>query len=254
VTHPHALLVTRPAPQAAELSLALRHHRIEPVEVPAVAIDTTATAAALDELLATLGRVDWLVLTSANGARALVARMRATQRRLPDGVRVAAVGPATAGVLLAAGLRVDHVPDRYLTVAIADGLGDVRGRRVVLARADAATPDLHDALVRRGAKVAEIVAYRTVEGPPESVAPLRAALGRTLAGASFTSGSTVRGLVGLAGARDRQRVRELPAFCIGPVTAAAAERAGFHVAAVADEHTAAGLAGVISTHFAMEAR
>ena len=249
-----SLLVTRPAPQAAELSDALRHHGIEPVEVPAVAIDTTATAGALDELLATLGGVDWLVLTSANGAQALVARMRALDRSLQDGVRVAAVGPATAGVLRAAGLHVDHVPDRYLTVAIADGLGDVRGRRVVLARADAATPDLHDALVQRGAEVAEVVAYRTVEGPPDSVARLRAALGRRLAGATFTSGSTVRGLVRLAGPHARHRLRELPAFCIGPVTAAAAEHAGFRVAAVADEHTAAGLAGVSSTHFAMEAR
>jgi uroporphyrinogen-III synthase len=240
-----ALIVTRPAPQAGELSDTLRRRGIEPFEVPAVAIDMTSTAGALDRMLEVLADVDWLVLTSANGAHALVGRMRASGRGLTAGVRVAAVGPATAAVLRDAGIDVDHVPDRYLTVAVAGGLGELRGRRVVLARADAATPDLRDALVARGATVTEVVAYRTIEGPRESIGRLRTALGRHLAGIAFTSGSTVRGLVRLAGTHDRRRLHQLPAFCIGPVTAVAADGAGFRVLAVASEHTAAGLADAI---------
>ena len=243
------MLVTRPAAQAADLVGQLHSRDIRSVVVPTVAIDRVSTAADLDRMLSTLAGADWLVLTSANGAEALSARMEATGQRVPDGTRVAAVGPATADALRTAGVRVDHVPGDYLTVEIASGLGDVRGRRVVLARADAATPELHDALLAGGALVEEVVAYRTIEGPASSRDALRIALHGDVGGITFTSSSTVRGLLRLASPVDRGRARSLPAFCIGPVTAETARRSGFHVAAVAAEHTAAGLATTIAHHF-----
>ena len=248
------ILVTRPAGQAHQLRHLLIERNMTPTLVPTVAIDLDSTATDLDAMLIGLDGADWLVLTSANGADALAARISANGDRLPETIRVAAVGPATAERLLAAGIRVDHVPDEYLTVEIARGLGDVEGRRVVLARADAATPDLREALVTRGAIVEEVVAYRTVEGPGSSRDPLRAALQQDLDGIAFTSGSTVRGLARLASPIDRGRARTLPAFCIGPVTAAEARNAGFHIAAVASEHTAVGLADAIAIHFARENR
>lgn len=243
------VLVTRPAVQAADLVTELRRRGVGSVAVPTVAIDRSSAAADLDRMLATMDGADWLVLTSANGAQALAWRIAVTGRSVPAGTRVAAVGPATADALRAASLRVDHVPSEYLTVEIASGLGDVGGRRVVLARADAATPELRDALLARGALVEEVIAYRTLEGPASSRDSLRAAIHDDVDGITFTSSSTVRGLLRLASAVDRSRVRALPAFCIGPITAATARRAGFHVAVVAAEHTAAGLATAIADHF-----
>ena len=244
------ILVTRPAAQSAELCTLLAERGLEAIAAPTVAIDTASSAADLDAMLARLAGAAWLVLTSANGAAALVARLGATGRHLSDTIRVAAVGPATADALEAAGIRVDHVPAAFLTTAIADGLGDLVGRRVVLARADAATAGLHDALVARGALVEEVVAYRTIEGPGASRYGLRDTLATDLAGIAFTSGSTVRGLLHLAPNVDRA----IPAHCIGPVTAAEARRAGFEVATVADEHTTAGLADAIATHLLERAR
>ncbi|HUF06817.1 MAG TPA: uroporphyrinogen-III synthase [Candidatus Binatia bacterium] len=248
------ILVTRPLGQAAELAELLAERGLVPVIVPTVEIDAESAAEDLDAALASLEGADWLILTSANGVEALVARLAACGHALPDTLRVAAVGPATASALRAAGLRVDHVPDEYLTVAIAGGLGEVRGRRVVLARADAATPDLRDALVERGADVEEVVAYRTVEGPASSRDRLHAALHADLAGTAFTSSSTVRGLLRLASTVDRQRARAVPAFCIGPVTAETARHFGFDLAAVAAEHTASGMADTIAAHFAQAPR
>jgi uroporphyrinogen-III synthase len=245
----HRILVTRPAEQAPELCAALRERGLDPVAVPTVAIDRAAAAPELDAMLAGLDGADWLVLTSANGAAALTERLAAGGRSVPDHTRLAAVGPATAGILERAGLRVEHVPARYLTVAIAEGLGDVAGRRVVLARTDAASPDLRDTLVDAGAEVEEVIAYRTVEGPPRSRDPLHVALHQDLAGLAFTSGSTVRGLMRLASPTDRQRARAIPAFCIGPVTAEAARRLGFDVEAVAGTHTIEGLADAVASHF-----
>lgn len=246
------VLVTRPAGQAEELVHLLSERGVAATSVPTVAIDTDSSADHLDAMLRGLDGTEWLVLTSANGADALTGRLAATRHRLPDTTRVAAVGPATEAALRHAGIRVDHVPSEYLTVAIADGLGEVAGRRVVLARADAATPNLREALLARGARVDEVVAYRTVEGPSANRDALQAALRSDLDAIAFTSGSTVRGLTRLAGGMHQSRARALPAFCIGPVTANEARQSGFHVAGVAASHTAAGLADLIATTFARE--
>jgi len=240
------ILVTRPASQAAELLERLAEFGIEGVSVPTVAI----LPAAEDRLRGSLASLDsaaWLVVTSANGAAAVGAAL-GTAASLPAGLRVAAIGSPTAEVLRNRGVRVDYTPGEYLTVAIADGLGDVRGRRVLLARSDAATPQLRDALLRRGAQVEEVVAYRTVEGPVESRDPLRRVLEGHLDGIGFTSGSTVRGLLALLPRMLQRRATSISAYCIGPVTAEVAGQAGFRVAAVAAEHTARGLAAAIAGH------
>ena len=245
------LLVTRPASQASELVSLLAERGIGAVSVPTVGI-APASDGALDGAIRSLDGAAWLVITSVNGAAALLERLAALDLTLPRGLRLAAVGPATAQALRHGGLRVDHVPSRYRTVAIAEGLGDVAGQRVVLARADGATPDLRDALRQRGALVEEVVAYRTVEGPAESRDRIRLALARPLDGVIFTSGSTVRGLRALVSPSDALRATALPAYCIGPVTATVARRAGFAVPVVAATHTIGALADAIQAHLGKE--
>jgi uroporphyrinogen-III synthase len=247
------LLVTRPAAQAGELVALLANRGIGALSVPTVEIVAAPRGGRLDQVLLALDGAAWLVVTSVNGAAAVADRMTALGISLPAGVRVAAVGAATAAALEAHGMRVDHVPSVFRTVAIADGLGEVAGRRVVLARGDAATPDLRDALVRRGAAVEEVVAYCTVEGPAASRDRVRQALALPLHGVTFTSGSTVRGLRALLSAADALRATALPAYCIGPVTADVARRAGFSVPVVAEPHTAAALGAAIHRHLAGEA-
>ncbi len=241
------LLVTRPPARAMALATALRDAGFEPVRVPTVAIEPPADRS-LEAALEHLDDFDWLIVTSANGVPPLAGRVPANTR-----IHVAAVGPATADALRQAGIRVDHIPDDYLTVAIADGLGNIDGRRILLARADAATPQLRDSLVQRGAEVSEAIAYRTLEGPPSSREPLRRALETGLDGIVFSSGSTVRGLLALLEPAKQERARSIPALCIGPVTAAQAAASGFGAAVVATDHTGIGLTRAIADHFATEA-
>ena len=245
------LLVTRPIGQAPELIAALAAIGIDCTPIPTVAIEE-APVVELDRAIENLHHAGWLVVTSANGAEALRRRLTARAAPLPAALRVAAVGPETAAALNRGGIRVDHVPTQFLTSAIATGLGDVTGRLVLLARSDAATPELADDLRRRGARVEEIVAYRTLEGPWESRDPLHRALSEHLDGITFTSGSTVRGLLALTSAEDAARARLLPAYCIGPVTAAVAREAGFSVPVVAATHTAKALAAAIHDYLVME--
>jgi len=95
-------------------------------------------------------------------------------------------------------------------------------------RASLADPDLPATLRKRGAEVAEVTAYLTIEGPDESRDELRRALSEPgLAAVIFASGSAVRGFVKLGG------TTELPAITIGPRTSAVARVTGFSVAAEA---------------------
>ena len=146
-----------------------------------------------------------------------------------------------AAALSERGVTVSALPEVSLGAKIAEaiaGAGPLAGVRVLLARADAAAPDLPLRLRAGGAQVDELDVYRTVEGPESSRAPLDLALADPeLTAVVFASGSAVRGLRRLA-ARD---VRWLPAVTIGPATSEAARREGFRIAAEAVRPSVEGL-------------
>lgn len=238
-----SILVTRPRAQSRLLCDRLRALGARVAAVPTIDILPPAAGGPLDRALGRLCAYDWVILTSPNGARACLARAAALGVDLAAGPRPrwAAVGPATEAVLRRAGIRVDAMPSRYLTDAIPAALPDLRGRRILLPRTDAASPALADALRARGAAVEVVTAYRTAIGPRRMGPRIRRLLARRGVDAVvFTSASTVRGLVRLAGGA-RSHLERLTIACIGPVTAAAVRAAGLRPGAVAREHTIDGL-------------
>jgi len=233
------VLVTRAPDQAAELSDRLRAMGMEPVLYPTIRIappeDPRELDAALDMLYAR--GYDWLVLTSVNGVRFVWERLHALALGpFPAGVKVAVIGPATAEALRKQGVEPDLVPETYVAEGLAEAMGVVRGRHILLARADRARPTLRDMLRRRGAYVDEVVAYRTLVAPPQTSPP-------EVDVVTFTSPSTVRGFAeALQGSPLPSNVKVV---CIGPVTAQAAREAGFPVHAVATTYTIPGLVAAI---------
>lgn len=236
------VLVTRPRDQAEELVGLLEARGAEAIVAPTIEVVPVRSRRldrALEELLA--GGFSWVVLTSRNGVEALDARLRERGARLAEArARVAAVGEGTADALRERGVRPALVPRTFTTEALARAFPRGEGR-VLLARADVAPPGLEEAIAAKGWTPVRVDAYRTRFPrtlPAEARAALRA--GRVDA-VTFTSASTVRGLVRLLGAtRGNPRV-----VCIGPVTARAAREAGFTVHAVARPHTLEGLAAAV---------
>ncbi len=229
------VLITRAVEQAEELAERVRALGMEPVLYPTIRIAPPEDVAALDAALIRLGagEYDWLVLTSVNGVRFVWERLGAIGvGGIPEGVRVAVIGPATAQALLQRGVRPALVPDEYVAEGLARALGDVRGQRFLLARADRARPTLREMLEAQGARVDEVVAYRTVIAPP-AVPPPEVDI------ITFTSPSTVQGFVAAWG--DRPLPEHVRVVCIGPITARAAHSAGLPVNAVAEEYTINGL-------------
>jgi uroporphyrinogen III methyltransferase/synthase len=240
------VLVTRARSQASALSQRLRELGAEPVELPAIAIVPPSDWSKLDQALDKLSSYDWVIFTSANGVQTVAERLRALggDLGLLDGPRVAAIGPATAQALQDHGLRVDFVPPVYVAEEIAAGIGDVRGQRVLLPRADKARPALAQDLRRKGALVDEVVAYRTT---PSISGDLRAILGNgKIDIVTFTSSSTVKNLAAALGKGSAgEALNGMLVACIGPVTARTAQELGIHVDVVAPEHTIRGLVDAI---------
>lgn len=238
-----SVVVTRPRGQGGGLVRELEALGARAAEVPLLEVLPPASWRPLDAALRRLSSFDWVLFTSANAARAVLSRLEALG--LPaaalGGQAVAAVGPATAGVLKHAGVPPRFVPTRYLTLAIVGGLGELEGRRVLLPRAQAAPPELEVALQARGAEVERVAAYRLRPLPGAGRRLLDHLHGGPTA-VTLTSASTVRALVAaLEEAGGRERLQELVLACIGPVTARAARELGLEPQVVAREHTVQGL-------------
>jgi uroporphyrinogen-III synthase len=238
------IVVTRPEDQAGELCDGLRARGAEPVFFPVIAIAAPQPGGPLDQAIAHLPDYDWAIFTSVNGVEHFWARL-AEAARLADGelpsaplsrAKIAAIGPKTAEALRARGVKVGLVPGEYRAEAILDEIGDVRGERVLLPRADIARPELADGLRARGARVDEVPAYHTVPGnpPPAAFEALRAGVDVV----TFTSSSTVRHFVALTHPLD---YGDPLIACIGPVTADTARELGLRVDVVAEEYTVEGL-------------
>ena len=228
-----AILVTRPGGESDPLVHALRRRGYR---VHAVA---TVQTEPMDFNAGSLASCDWIVLTSVRGVKALA--------ELPPGPRFAAVGSETARALQARGITPSHLPGRADGADLGDTLPDVKGKRIALVRASAASTDLPDRLRRRGATVEEVTAYRTVEGPAASAEKLRDALADPeLAAVIFASGSAVRGFLDLGGSA------RLPAITIGPRTTNSARELGFVVMAEADAQSVSGLADAVARALPME--
>lgn len=243
------VLITRPKDQSAEFAAALQAAGAEPVLFPVIEIAPLRDPTFLDRALRKLPCYDWLILTSVNGVEAVWARLAAQVGpellagwQMPPGLQVAAIGPQTAAVLQARGVRPDFVPEEYVAEALLPGLGDLRSRWALLPRADLARPALADAIRQAGGVAHEVTAYHTLPAKPDAKA--LKALRRGVDIVTFTSSSTVRNFVALVSAAglDPLALPGRPRIaCIGPITAATAAECGFPVTLVAAEYTTAGL-------------
>ncbi len=215
------VLVTRASHQAGQLSEGLRELGAEVVEVPVIEIRPPASLESLDAALRRFAEYNWLVLTSANAARAIAERAAQLGIELdqPASMSVAAVGQSTAVAAVAAGFQVTFVPEFYVAESLLEGMKDqVMGKKVLLARASVARDVIPDSLQTAGAEVDVVEAYQNVL-PEAAPGLLRQALENKVDAATFTSSSSVTHLEEAA----RHAWVEWPlegvrAVSIGPIT------------------------------------
>lgn len=240
--HGRKIVVTRPRAQAKALAERLATLGATPILFPTIRIVPVADTKRLDEAILSLARYDWVVFTSVNGVSIFWERMAALTKDsdLFDGTHLAAIGPATGEALSEKGVKPDFIPEEFVAEQIAEGLGDVAGRTILLPRAEQARATLADMLRADGAEVDEIATYRTLPAVPEikGVSPLEGADAIT-----FTSSSTVRNFATLVGGPDEARriAAACSIVCIGPITAGTVREMGMRADVVAETYTMDGL-------------
>lgn len=235
------VLVPRTKEQAASLSDQLRSYGAVPHEVPTIAVEPPRTPQQMKRAVKGLvtGRYEWIAFTSVNAVKAVREKFEeyGLDARAFAGIKVAAVGEQTARALIDFGVKPDLVPSGEQSAAglledwppydpVFDPID-----RVFLPRADIATETLVAGLIELGWEVDDVTAYRTVRASPPPSETREAIKGGGFDAVLFTSSSTVRNLVGIAGKPHNVTV----IACIGPATAKTAEEHGLRVDVLSPE-------------------
>ncbi len=246
------VLVPRTKEQAAALSEQIRSYGAVPAEVPTIAVEPPRTPQQMERAIKGLvtGRYEWIAFTSTNAVKAVRERFEeyGLDARAFAGIKVAAVGEQTAKALTDFGVKPDLVPSGEQSAAglledwppydpVFDPI-----ERVFLPRADIATETLVAGLVELGWEVDDVTAYRTVRAAPPPAEIREAIKGGGFDAVLFTSSSTVRNLVGIAGKPHATTV----IACIGPATAKTAEEHGLRVDVLSPEPSAHALAEALA--------
>lgn len=240
------ILVTRARHQAGQLSAQLAELGAEVIEIPAIEIVPPESWGPLDAAMRNLQRYQWLIVTSANTIKSIAERLAALDLPISHLARlkIAAVGSATARALGDAGFTVSVTPEEYVAESLIAAIGDqVRGTRVLIARAAVARDVLPEALAKAGAEVDVVDAYRNLI-PESSIRRIAEVFARgkpAPEAATFTSSSTVTNffhLLEVAGLEPPQGIR---AISIGPITSQTLRDHGWEPSAEADPHDIPGL-------------
>jgi len=242
-----AVIVTRPPGQETELVALIRAAGGMPVHVPVIGIAAPPSWQPLDDAIGRLDTYDWIVLSSVNGVRGFLARLRLAGRdgRALGTARLAAIGPATRAELEAAGFVCDLVPAEHRSEGLLEALADQpRGGRFLLVRAAAGRDVLPRGLLAAGHHVDEVAAYAS-----EPLDTLDDAAGFAMAAAAdawitVSSGGIVEAAVRLFGGR----MRDWRIASLSPVTSTALRRFGLEPTVEAAEPSMAALVAAMVGH------
>jgi uroporphyrinogen III methyltransferase / synthase len=235
------ILVPRTREQAGSMTDRLAEFGAVCDVVPTISVEAPRTPQQMERAIKGMvtGRYEWVGFTSVNAVKAVRERFEefGLDARAFSGLKVAAVGGVTAKALQEWGIQPDLVPSGEQS---AHGLledwppyDDVLDpiNRVFLPRADIATDTLVAGLQEIGWEVDDVTAYRTVRAAPPPPSVRDAIKSGRFDAVVFTSSSTVRNLVGIAGKPHPSTV----VAAIGPATAKTAEEHGLHVDVLASE-------------------
>ncbi|TLY15282.1 MAG: uroporphyrinogen-III synthase [Thaumarchaeota archaeon] len=199
--HAWRVVITRSHEGNAELARKLRAVGMEPVPLDLLSLLPFEDWSEVDRRLSKLRSYDWVLFTSPVGVRYFAERMRhlgfGPGWEAPP--RVGAVGERTADALRSNGVRVDFVPEHFLSISLGVELPGPGGR-VLLLRGDIGEKAILSKLI-------------------------------------FGSPSAVEALCGSLPEGSLTEVTGKIAACIGPVTAGAARSHGFSHIVEPDAHT-----------------
>ena len=244
------IVVTRAAQTSTALSDKLAELGADVIEMPSTRI-ARLDLSPLREEMKSLEEYQWLIFTSRNAVAIFWEQLLGGGRdaRALAGLKIAAVGPATAGALLERGIAVDVIPQRFVAEGLLEKLterDDMSGARVLYVTAEGAREVLPDGLTALGADVNVIEAYRSIQDGASANRLKRALESGTVSVVTFTSASSVKSYVDIVG---EELALKSPAASIGPQTTEAIAAAGIELLSEAEESTIDGLVAAVVKSF-----
>ncbi len=243
------IVVTRARQQANALLARLNALGAETIEFPVIQIVPPESFAPMDNAITRLNEFDWVIFTSVNGVEYFWQRLEFSHKSVESmsGLKVCAIGPATAAALAQRGVIPTLVPQKFVAEGILEDLGQVAGQRFLLPRAELAREALLEGLEAQGAIVEQLVAYRTVVADELASGSFGAAelvklleMGQVDL-VTFTSSSTVQFFANRLAVVTKETLPRLLSktlvACIGPITAGTARELGLTVGLEAPEFT-----------------
>lgn len=225
------VVVTRSREQASDLVRLLSDQGACCYEFPAIAIAPLADPAPVRQAITRLFDFDWVVFTSANGVSCFFTELAALglDARAFAGIKLAAIGPATAAALAARGLTADFLPERFVAESVVAGLVGlgVDGAKVLIPRAREAREVLPEKLTEAGADVTVLPVYDTRPADQDPDEILEAIKAGDIHYVTFTSSSTVKNFFAKISPEALKAAPGVKTACIGPVTAATLAQYGF---------------------------
>ncbi|QPK83470.1 uroporphyrinogen-III synthase [Corynebacterium qintianiae] len=251
------VLVPRAKEQAGPMNARLSTYGAIPQSVPTISMEPPRNPAQMDRAIKGIveGRYQWIVFTSTNAVDSVWDKFEelGLDARSFAGVHLAAVGQKTGDALRARGMFPELIPHR--TKQNAHGLVEIFPEyvedidpvsRVLLPRADLGTDVLVDGLVDLGWEVDDVVAYRTVRAAPPPLEVRDMIKSGGFDAVCFTSASTVKNLVGIAGKPHQRTI----IAAIGPMAAAEAREQGLRVDVIPEVADVASLVDALADHVA----
>ena len=245
------IVITRPEAQAQSFADLLHEQGARPIPFPTIRIVPPESWERMDKAIDCLSEYQWLIFTSANGVRFFVRRLKEVNRdiRHLKGIKICTIGPATAQALDELGLRVDLVPESFISEGVVKAFSgqNTKGSRILIPRAEQARDVIPEGLAALGARVDVVTAYRTVGSGKRSEELTALIDDGKVDVITFTSPSTVNHFVDIMGTKSLPEQIKIAA--IGPVTAAAAKNAGLNVDILQETYTIPGLVEAMADYF-----
>ena len=246
------IVITRPEKQADDLAQLLTNEGANPIHFPTIKIVPPPDWRDLDAAIKNLEDYDWLIFTSANGVAFFFERLFEKNKDIRDlkGIKICCIGPATAQQVESKGIRVDLVPKKFISEGILESFSGInlRGKKILIARAAKARDVLPTGLKKLGAKVNVVTAYVTVNSGKKKKELETLFKENQVDVITFTSSSTVNNFAKIMG-RNFSLPKSVKVACIGPVTEAAATRAGLSIDIHQAEYTMEGLVQALIDYF-----
>lgn len=245
------IVVTRSRAQASEFSEKLTDLGAEVIEFPTIDIADPDDFKPMDDEINKIESVDWLIFTSVNGVDAFFDRICNLGKDIRElkGVKICAIGPATAKRIRDVRLKVDCQPPKYVAESIVEELkkmGEINGKRFLMPRADIARSFLPEALINLGAEVADVVAYKTIMAEPRDLNIINKLKNGEINIVTFTSSSTARNFVEIIGKENVPLIHKDTKFAsIGTITTDTAKELGLNITIEAEQFTIPGLVDAI---------